>query len=243
MLKFLQQPAHKPAETGPEADAKYKKLRLQVFLGAFIGYAGFYLVRKNLSMAIPAMAPLGFDKTELGFVLGLNAAAYALSKFLMGSVSDRSNARVFLPLGLVLTAISMCFMIVPIQFIGAEHKTLAILVMGILNALVGWFNGMGWPPCGRVMTHWFSVSERGTMMSIWNCAHNVGGALVGPMATYGAAWFGSWFYGTHEELYFLIGTFAFPAAVALFIALLAYVLLRDTPQSCGLPSVEKWRND
>ena len=102
---------------------------------------------------------------------------------------------------------------------------------------------MGWPPCGRVMTHWFSVSERGTMMSIWNCAHNVGGALVGPMATYGAAWFGSWFYGAHEELYFLIGTFAFPAAVALFIALLAYVLLRDTPQSCGLPSVEKWRND
>ncbi|MBR4823106.1 MAG: MFS transporter, partial [Bacteroidales bacterium] len=105
------------------------------------------------------------------------------------------------------------------------------------------FNGMGWPPCGRVMTHWFSVSERGTKMSIWNCAHNVGGALVGPMATYGAVWFGSWFYGSHEELYFLIGTFAFPAAVALFIALLAYVLLRDTPQSCGLPSIEKWRND
>ena len=243
MLKFLQQPAHKPEQTGPEADERYKRLRLQVFIGAFIGYAGFYLVRKNLSMAIPAMAPLGFAKTELGFVLGLNAAAYALSKFLMGSVSDRSNARMFLPLGLILSAISMCFMIVPIQFIGADHKALAILVMGILNFLVGWFNGMGWPPCGRVMTHWFSVSERGTMMSIWNCAHNVGGALVGPMATYGAAWFGSWFYGAHEELYFLIGTFAFPAAVALFIALLAYVLLRDTPQSCGLPSVEKWRND
>ena len=80
MLPFLKQPAYKPAETGPEADAKYKRLRLQVFLGAFIGYAGFYLVRKNLSMAIPAMAPLGFEKTELGFVLGLNAAAYALSR-------------------------------------------------------------------------------------------------------------------------------------------------------------------
>ena len=243
MLKFLTQPAYKQEQTGPEADAKYRKMRLQVFLGAFIGYAGFYLVRKNFSMAIPALAPLGFDKTELGIVLSMNAVAYALSKFLMGSVSDRSNARAFLPLGLVLTAISMCFMIVPIQFIGADHKALAILLMAVLNFLVGWFNGMGWPPCGRVMTHWFSVSERGTKMSIWNCAHNVGGALVGPMATYGAVWFGSWFYGSHENLYFLIGTFAFPAAVALFIALLAYVLLRDTPQSCGLPSIEKWRND
>ena len=243
MFSFLKQPAYKPAETGPQADKKYKNMRLQVFLGAFIGYAGFYLVRKNFSMAIPALAPLGFEKGELGVVLSMNAIAYALSKFLMGSVSDRSNARVFLPLGLILTAISMAFMIVPIQFIGADHKALAIILMAFLNFLVGWFNGMGWPPCGRVMTHWFSVSERGTMMSIWNCAHNVGGALVGPMATYGAVWFGSWFYGAHEELYFLIGTFAFPAAVALFVALLAYVLLRDTPQSCGLPSIEQWRND
>ena len=243
MIKFLQQPAYKPAETGPAADAKYKRMRLQVFLGAFIGYAGFYLVRKNFSMAIPALAPLGFAKTELGVVLSMNAVAYALSKFLMGSVSDRSNARAFLPLGLVLAAISMAFMIVPVQWIGADHKALAILLMGVLNFLVGWFNGMGWPPCGRVMTHWFSVSERGTMMSIWNCAHNVGGALVGPMATYGAVWFGSWFYGAHTDLYFLAGTFLFPAAVALLIALLAYVLLRDTPQSCGLQSVEECRDD
>ena len=242
-MNLLKQPAYKPEQTGPEADAKYKRMRLQVFLGAFIGYAGFYLVRKNFSMAIPALAPLGFVKTELGVVLSMNAVAYAISKFLMGSVSDRSNARAFLPLGLILTAISMAFMIVPIRWIGAEHKALAVVVMAVLNFLVGWFNGMGWPPCGRVMTHWFSVSERGTMMSIWNCAHNVGGALVGPMATYGAIWFGSWLYGSHEELYFLAGTFLFPAATALFIALLAYILLRDTPQSCGLPSIEKWRND
>ena len=115
--------------------------------------------------------------------------------------------------------------------------------MAALNFLVGWFNGMGWPPCGRVMTHWFSVTERGTMMSIWNCAHNVGGALVGPMAVYGALWFGSWFYGADSSRYFLIGTYVFPAAVAILVALVAYCLIRDTPQSCGLPSIEKYRND
>lgn len=243
MWKFLAPPAYKPEQTGTEADARYKRLRWQVFIGIFIGYAGFYIVRKNFSMAMPELGNFGYETGELSIVLSMNAIAYALSKFLMGSVSDRSNARVFLPLGLVLAAISMAFMIVPVVALGSDQKPLAIAIMAILNFLVGWFNGMGWPPCGRVMTHWFSVKERGTKMSIWNCAHNVGGALVGPMAVYGAIWFGHWFYGSNKEYYFLIGTYAFPAAVAIFIAILAYCLIRDTPQSCGLPSVEKWRND
>ena len=236
MASFLAPPAARPAQTGPEADAKYKKLRWQVFIGIFIGYAGFYLVRKNFSMAIPMLAPFGFEKGELGIVLSMNAIAYGFSKFVMASISDRSNAQRFLPLGLVCTAISMLFMIVPVQWLGAEHKGAAIALMAVLNFLVGWFNGMGWPPCGRVMTHWFSIKERGTWMSFWNCAHNVGGALVGPMAVYGAMWFGSWFYGANTDYYFLIGTYAFPAAVAV----LAYLMIRDTPQSCGLQSIEEW---
>ena len=239
MWKLLTPPAYKAEQTGPEADARYKKLRWQVFLGIFIGYAGFYIVRKNFSMAIPMLANFGFEKGELGIVLSMNAIAYGFSKFIMASISDRSNARTFLPLGLIMAAISMLFMIVPIQWIGADHKSFAILLMAALNFLVGWFNGMGWPPCGRVMTHWFSIKERGTWMSFWNCAHNVGGALVGPMAVYGALWFGSWFYGADEQRYFLIGTYAFPAAVAILIALMAYSMIRDTPQSCGLPSIEK----
>lgn len=243
MWKFLAPSAYKAEMPAEKVDSNYKKLRWQVFLGIFIGYAGFYIVRKNFSMAIPELAPFGFETGELSIVLSMNAIAYALSKFLMGSVSDRSNARVFLPLGLVLAAISMAFMIVPVTAIGPEHKMWAIALMAVLNFLVGWFNGMGWPPCGRVMTHWFSIKERGTKMSIWNCAHNVGGALVGPMAVYGAIWFGSWFYGSQTKYYFLIGTYAFPAAVAIFIAILAYILIRDTPQSCGLPSIEKYRND
>lgn len=38
--------------------------------------------------------------------------------------------------------------------------------------LVPW---MGWPPCGRTMVHWWSQKERGGIVSVWNCAHNVGG--------------------------------------------------------------------
>ena len=242
-MSFLSPPPFKEELPSEKVAKNYPLLRWQVFLGAFIGYAGFYIVRKNFSMAIPMLEPFGFEKGELGIVLSMNAVAYGFSKFIMASISDRSNARRFLPLGLVLAALSMMFMIVPIQFIGAEHKEWAIILMAALNFLVGWFNGMGWPPCGRVMTHWFSQKERGTWMSVWNCAHNVGGALVGPMAVYGAIWFGSWFYGADEQRYFLIGTYLFPSCVAILIAIVAYCLIRDTPQSCGLPSIEKWRND
>ena len=244
MASFLAPPAYKPEQTGPEADAKYKRLRWQVFIGIFIGYAGFYLVRKNFSMAIPMLEPFGFTKGMLGTALAMNAVAYGFSKFVMASVSDRSNARRFLPLGLILSAIAMLFMMVPIVALDPighpERRGLAVFLMGAFNFLVGWFQGMGWPPCGRVMTRWFSIKERGTWMSVWNCAHNVGGAMVGPMAAYGAMWFGSWFYGNDEKMYFLIGTYAFPAAVAILIAIIAYILIRDTPQSCGLPSIEKW---
>jgi OPA family glycerol-3-phosphate transporter-like MFS transporter len=92
---------------------------------------------------------------------------------------------------------------------------------------------MGWPPSGRVMTHWFSLRERGTKMSIWNVAHNVGGAIMGPLAAYGVLWLGSWW----------AGIFWFPAAVAVVIAVFAWIMIRDTPQSQGLPPIEVWRND
>ena len=243
MTNFLSPPPFKPQMAADKVDKTYSLLRWQVFLGAFIGYAGFYIVRKNFSMAIPMLEPFGFEKGELGIVLSMNAVAYGFSKFIMASISDRSNSRIFLPLGLVLAAVSMMFMIVPVQYLGAEHKEWAIFLMAALNFLVGWFNGMGWPPCGRVMTHWFSQKERGTWMSVCNCAHNVGGALVGPMAVYGAMWFGSWFYGADQQRYFLVGTYLFPACVAILIAIVAYCLIRDTPQSCGLPSIEEWRKD
>lgn len=240
-MGFLSQPKYLPEQSGPAADRKYRSLRLQVFIGAFIAYAGFYLVRKNFSMAIPFLTQFGFEKGELGIVLSMNAFAYAFSRLIMGPVSDRSDARKFLPLGLICAAVAMCFMIVPIAYI--HNHTLSIVVMCVLNALVGWFNGMGYPPCTRIITHWFSQTERGTMSSIWNCSHNIGGALVGPMAVYGAMWFGGWFYGQAADNYFLIGTFAFPAAVAVLVAVLAWCLVRDTPQSQGLCCVEKYKND
>ena len=181
MWKILRPPKHKPPVAAEKIDKEYKRLRLQVFIGIFIGYAGYYLVRKNFTLAMPHLVEMGFDKGDLGIALSANAIAYGLSKFLMGGVSDRSNARVFLPLGLVLSALVT-------MFLGTSAGISSIIMMFITQFLIGWFQGMGWPPCGRVMTHWFSQNERGTKMSIWNVAHNVGGGMIGPMAAAFPRW-------------------------------------------------------
>ena len=62
MWNFLAPPAHKQELPAEKIDSAYKSYRWQVFLGIFIGYAGFYIVRKNFSMAIPELAQFGFEK-------------------------------------------------------------------------------------------------------------------------------------------------------------------------------------
>ncbi|VAW24941.1 Glycerol-3-phosphate transporter, partial [hydrothermal vent metagenome] len=176
MIKLLRQSPDKKIIPKKKIDEKYKRMRLQVFFGIFIGYAGYYLVRKNFALAMPDLVEQGFSKLELGFALSGVAIAYGLSKFLMGNVSDRSDARKFMPIGLLMSGIIM----VTMGFF--PFATSSVTIMFLLLLLNGWFQGMGWPPSGRIMVQWFSIRERGTKMSFWNTAHNIGGGLIGPLA-------------------------------------------------------------
>src|SRR5439155_3762150 len=99
---------------------------------------------QTCALPISAMMALGSALTGLSI-------AYGLSKFLMGSVSDRSNPRYFMPLGLLLSsAIMAAFGLIPALY----GSLLAIAAIQVLN---GWVQGMGWPPCGKTMVHWFST--------------------------------------------------------------------------------------
>jgi OPA family glycerol-3-phosphate transporter-like MFS transporter len=137
-------------------------------------------------------------------------------------LSDRSDARKFMATGLALSAAcNFAF--------GAVADYRGHLLLWGLNGLA---QGMGWPPCGRTMGHWFSESERGLTFSIWNTSHNVGGAIAGYLAAWSVAQFGGWQYA-----------FYVPAAISLVVAGYLYMRLRDTPQSVGLPPIEEYRHD
>ena len=226
MFAFFRPAAHQAPLPEEKIDDTYKRLRWQIFAGIFIGYAGYYLLRKNFTLAFPDLIAQGYTKGQLGVAMSAIAIAYGLSNFLMGIVSDRSNPRYFLPFGLVVSAGVM------FVFGFAPWATSSVTMMFILLFINGWAQGMGWPPSGRTMVHWWSQKERGQVVSIWNTAHNVGGGLIGPLAILGMGWFNDW----HSKFYV-------PAAVALLVAVFAFIVMRDTPQSTGLPPIEKYKND
>ena len=100
---------------------------------------------------------------------------------------------------------------------------------------------------GRIMVHWFSQNERSMKMSIWNTSHTVGSGMLGNLAAVGTMLLGGLFIvdiggGIMVEQTWR-SVFVFPAIVALAIAVFCWWALRDTPQSCGLPPIDKYRND
>lgn len=222
MIGFLKPAKFVQALESSKVDSAYKRYRLQMFLTAYIGYMAYYFVRSTLALAKPELLKDGLSMTQVGLLGSGLAVAYGLSKFIMGNISDRSNPRYFLAIGLILSA--GCNLLAP-SFLSFS----ALFVLMILN---GWFQGMGWPPCGRIMTHWFSDSERGTKMAIWNTAHNVGAGLLPMIILIGVSLLGRWY-----------GIFYLPAFCALIIAVLVLIFGRDVPQSVGLPPIEVYRND
>ncbi len=110
MLSIFKPAAHKARLPAAEIDPLYRRLRWQIFIGIFFGYAAYYLVRKNFALAMPYLIEQGFSRGDLGFALSGISIAYGFSKFIMGSVSDRSNPRIFLPAGLILAALVMLVM-------------------------------------------------------------------------------------------------------------------------------------
>ena len=131
----------------------------------------------------------------------------------MGSVSDRSNPKYFLPLGLLLS----CAIMFVSGLVKAIYASLGLVI--VLQVANGWVQGMGWPPCGKTMVHWFSTKERGLVVSVWNVvAQRRRRRSSRPSRCSGVTLFGDWG-----------AKFYFNAAIAAVIAVVAFFLLRDTP--------------
>ena len=94
VMQFLKPAPHTTPVPVTRVDREYRKLRLQVFIGIFVGYAGYYFIRNNFSLVIPKLIEEGYTKGQLGVAMSAVTISYGISKFVMATVSDRSNARI-----------------------------------------------------------------------------------------------------------------------------------------------------
>jgi sugar phosphate permease len=197
----------------------YTYFRPRILLWTTIGYAAFYFVRKNLSMAMPIMEEqLGIEKTSLGIFLTLHGVVYGISKFGNGIIGDRADGRKFMALGLAASAILNIFF----------GFSTAVIAFGIIWMVNGYFQGMGYPPCARLLAHWFSPKELATKMAYWNASHSLGGAGILILCGFLLKR-----YPNNWQICFFV-----PAGIAMAVAAGLMLWLRDTPESVGLPEIE-----
>ena len=217
--RFLRPPPPAPPISEPgEIQRVYSHYRPRILFWSTVGYGSFYFVRKNLSVAMPIMQQqLHISKAGLGLILTLHGVVYGICKFLGGIAADRANARIFMSLALLASAIVNIFF----------GLSSSLLFFGILWMINGVFQGMGYPPCARLLTHWFSPKELATKMSFWNASHSLGGGAIVILCGYLVKHYGTW------RVCFFV-----PSLIAIAMAALLLIYLRDTPASVGLPEIE-----
>lgn len=253
---------------------KFNNWQLRTILVSMVGYAIYYFVRKNFSIAMPGLtAQYGISNTSFGIVIGIGSLVYGLSRFINGFVVDRFSARVIMAIGLLLCAasnlafgfgVNISQWITGGENVGIDFINVLIMVMAVTIILNQLFQGVGYPPCARLLPSWIHPSQLATKMSIWNTSHSIGASLAVVVCGYIMGTMGTDMSSDHsiilriaenlkldpnnsEHLKTIMGyaqhwdawkwCFWIPAGIAVCGALWLYVGLRDDPRSVGLPEL------
>ncbi len=211
-----------PAVQESDTHQAYRYWRIHLMISMYVGYGVFYITRKSLNFALPEMlADLGMSYSDFGLLGTLFYLTYGASKFISGIMIDRSPSRYFMGLGLIATGL------INIAF-GLSSSLFAFTLLWLANAF---FQGWGWPACAKILTHWYSRSERGFWWSVWNTSHNLSGALIPVVIGFVSLTFG-WRYG-----------FILPGCIAIVTGGWLCFRIQEKPAQIGLPSVGQWRHD
>ena len=92
-----------PAREQDEAsrDKYYRRLRLQAFVAATLGYSLYYVCRTSLNvMKKPILDSGSLDASQLGVIGSALLFAYAIGKFVNGFIADYCNIKRFMATGL-----------------------------------------------------------------------------------------------------------------------------------------------
>jgi sugar phosphate permease len=186
----------------------------KIFGVTWITYAGFYLCRKNLSIALPLLAGVaGLHSYQLANIVFGYSFLYAIGQFGFGFLSDRIGPKLVVGTGLLIVVGSNIMM-------GVHASVMWLLLFACLNG-VG--QSTGWSGLVKTMANWFSYENRGVVMAWWGTNYVLGGFLATAFAT--------WAVSPHSPLPQLGWSrgFLFPALLLAIIVPLYLLKVSDTP--------------
>ena len=154
---------------------EYKYWRYRIFILTWLTYAGFYLCRKNFSIAMPLLSQdHGFTKDNFAMLLFFYSLFYALGQFYNGFLSDKFGPRLIVGIGLFLSI----FANVLLGF------GTSLLLFGMLLCINGTGQSTGWSGTVKNMAPWFRRQERGVVMSWWATCYVIGAIVSTGLATF-----------------------------------------------------------
>ena len=256
---------------GPQRK-KFLSWQMRTISVTMIGYAIFYFVRKNFSLAMPGLtAEYGITNKSFGWIIFASSLVYGFSRFINGYSVDRVKGRIIMALGLLLCAVANFAFGFGVNlsqvFTGTESgpdfTSALILIMGITIILNQYFQGMGFPPCARILPHWIHPAELATKMSIWNTSHSIGAAFAVIICGYIMGTMGTDMSANTEVVARITANltnndvanattqaltytahvgawkwcFWIPACIAVAGAIFIFLGLRDEPKDVGLPDL------
>ena len=216
--------------TTSETDRRYRFCRFRQIAVMLVGYALFYVCRLAFSATKKTLVDQGvYTAREIGYVGSAMLIAYAVGKIVNGFLADHANIRKFMAFGLFVSALANLL-------VGFAIPALFLIALWFVN---GFAQATGAPCCVVSLARWWSKRERGTFYGIWSCSNNLGEALayvltsvvmvrVGLACGADMAW-RSGFWGA--------------AFMGFCGAGLILLLMRDSPESEGLPPVAEWKGE
>uniref|UniRef100_A0A671MRP7 Solute carrier family 37 member 4a n=1 Tax=Sinocyclocheilus anshuiensis TaxID=1608454 RepID=A0A671MRP7_9TELE len=146
--------------------------------------------------------------------------AYAISKFISCVLSDQMSARWLFSVGL--------FMVGGINVVFSQSSSVAVFSgLWFLNGLS---QGLGWPPCAKLLRKWFEPSQFGTWWSLMSCSMNLAGGLGPIIATLMAQSY-SWRF-----------TLSISGLTCVVMSIFCLLLIQNEPSEVGLPNIEAGAN-
>jgi sugar phosphate permease len=203
-----------------EIPASLETLKLKVWqmvtmMLMLVGYAGYYLCRSDLSIATPVLIQLysweHVNKIFIGGIATAGTLAYAIGKFINGSIADYVGGKRMFLFGMG----------------GAIVATLIFVTGGIPFFTIGWVanrfvQSTGWVGMVKLTGKWYSFSRYGAVMGIISLSFLFGDFLsrlfLGHLLNMGFDW---------RMLFYI------PAFVLGVILVFNILFLKESPKDIG----------